>query len=175
MHHEADAADEMLEIVNLKGDIVGLAHRDLCHSSPELIHQAVHVFVYDRNQRLFLQKRSRFKRIQPGKWDTSVGGHVDPGESPLKAACRESAEELGLAIAPAELIFLHRYLWRSDVETELITSYRFHSDGPFTLHPDEIDEGRFYTAIEIEDCLREGTLTPCLAHELMLLKTGAPP
>ena len=29
---------------------------------------------------LFLQKRSLHKDIQPGKWDTSVGGHVDLGE-----------------------------------------------------------------------------------------------
>ena len=34
--------------------------------------------------------------IQPGKWDTSVGGHVDLGESVEMALHREVKEELGI-------------------------------------------------------------------------------
>ena len=170
MTHVADNPDEMLDLVNPQGDVIGQAHRDLCHKSPELMHQAVHVFVFDDENRLFLQKRSRFKIIAPGKWDTSVGGHVDPGESYAEAACREGAEELGLTILPNDLSFIHRYQWRSDVESELISSYRYNHNGPFRLNPDEIDDGRFYTLTELASLDREGALTPNLSHELRLLK-----
>ena len=36
------------------------------------------------------------KDIQPGKWDTAVGGHVDYGESVEDALFRETREELGI-------------------------------------------------------------------------------
>ena len=167
---QADAVNEQLEIVTPNGVVIGRADRERCHQSPDLLHQAVHIFVYNGQGRLFLQKRSRFKKIQPDRWDTSVGGHVDPGESPLQAACREAAEELGLAIPPEQLTFIHRFLWRSEVEAELITSYRFNSDGPFTLNPDEIDDGKFYSLEELKTCACAGMLTPNLVHELKILK-----
>jgi len=159
--------DEILEIVDEEGQIIGRARRGECHADPRLLHRAVHLFVFDREGRLFLQKRGLGKRIQPGRWDTSVGGHVDPGEGPEQAVLREAAEELGLeGITPD---FLHRYIWRSPVESELVSTYRCTHEGPFTLKADEIDEGRFHTPNELRALVGTGQLTPNLEHELALL------
>ncbi len=59
-----------------------------------LKHYTVHIFVFDREGKLILQKRRNDRFLQPGAWDTSVGGHVTSGESLLKSAQREIKEEL---------------------------------------------------------------------------------
>ncbi|MFH0878380.1 MAG: NUDIX domain-containing protein, partial [Lentisphaerota bacterium] len=128
--------------------------------------QSVHVLVYDRQGSLFLQKRSMRKDIQPGKWDTSVGGHFQPGESPEAAARREMTEELG--VSPEHLNFVRQYLWRSKVETELVRTFKTLHEGPFKLDPSEIDEGRFWPLPEIQDALGRGIFTPNFEYELTL-------
>jgi len=157
------SGEEWFDLVDEEGNRVGKALRSQCHGNPDLMHQAVHVFVTDADGRLFLQKRSMRKDVQPGKWDTSVGGHVDAGEEPDMAARRELREELGVSGGEPE--FLYRYVWRSPVETELIRSYRLRHEGPFTLQPEEIEEGRFWTVEEIEAALGTEVFTPNFESE----------
>lgn len=156
-------ADELFEIVDETGRVIGIAPRGRCHGDPTLLHQSVHVFVFDNAGRLFLQRRSLQKDSQPGVWDTSVGGHMAPGEQPLEAARRECVEELGFE--PAELTFAYQYIWRSHFESELIRSYVTTHAGPFRLDPDEISEGRFWSAEEIMASLSLPVLTPQFRHE----------
>lgn len=92
--------DEILEIVNEEGEVLGLAPRSEIHGNPSLWHRVVHVLVFNRKGELLLQKRSMDKDVAPGRWDTSVGGHVNPGESLVKAAARELMEELGVEAEP---------------------------------------------------------------------------
>ena len=80
---------ELFEIVDDNDLVIGTAPRRECHGNPALVHRAAHVLVFNRAGQLLLQKRSASKDIQPGKWDTSVGGHLDPGENYLTAAVRE--------------------------------------------------------------------------------------
>jgi isopentenyldiphosphate isomerase len=156
--------EEWFDLVTAEGDIIGKALRSECHGNPDLLHQAVHVFVvHPETGDLFLQQRSHRKDIQPGKWDTSVGGHVDSGEPAADAAVRELREELGLDHGPPE--FMYRYLWNSPVESELIRSYRIHHAGPFTLQPEELDDGRFWTLTEIESHLGTDLFTPNFESE----------
>jgi isopentenyl-diphosphate delta-isomerase type 1 len=159
--------DEILDLVDEEGRVVGQATRGDCHSDRALLHRAVHLFVFDRRGGIFLQKRSLAKRIQPGRWDTSVGGHVDHGESYETALRREAEEELGLTDVDAEM--LHQYVWRSEVESELVRTYRCVHEGPFRLKADEIDEGRFFSSDELRALVGTGQLTPNLEHELELL------
>jgi len=155
--------EEWFDLVTEDGIRTGRARRSECHGNPELLHQAVHVFVTNRAGELFLQKRSLNKDTQPGKWDSSVGGHVDAGEEPDAAARRELREELG--IQDAEPQFLYHYIWRCPVESERITSYRLQAEGPFTLHPEEIEEGRFWTAAEIDAAIGKDVFTPNFEQE----------
>lgn len=165
--------EEMLEIVDARGRIIGLEPRSRCHGNPLLTHRAVHVFVRDRDGRYFLQKRAKTKKIQPGKWDTSVGGHVDPGETYEQAAARELHEELGVKLqeiaSPYVLVRKHDYVWRSPVETELVRTFEITHDGPFRLHPEELEEGRFWTKAELRKACGTGVLTPNLEEELRRL------
>ena len=161
--------EELLDLVDADNTVIGTVARSRVHGEPALRHRAVHVLVYDDRDRLLLQKRSSAKQIQPGKWDTSVGGHLAAGESYLAAAVREAAEELGLAIDAAALAPVHEYVWRSAVETEHVASYRIENGGPFRPHPEEVDEVRFWSPEELRGAAGSGALTPMLEHELALL------
>jgi isopentenyldiphosphate isomerase len=162
--------EELLDLVDGEGRTVGAAPRGRCHSDPSLAHRAVHVFVRSSAGAIFLQKRSRTKRIQPGRWDTSVGGHIARGETYEAAAARELLEELGVRLeaagGPGSLRLLHDYVWRSAVETEHVRTFEVTYDGPFALHPEEIDEGRFWTGDELRAAAGTGALTPNLEEEL---------
>lgn len=155
---------EWFDLVDEQGRPTGeRALRSDCHGNPALLHQAVHVFVVNRAGELFLQKRSMRKDVQPGKWDSSVGGHVDAGEDAETAVRRELREELGVRDAEPE--FLYPYLWRSEMESELIRSFRLRYEGPFELQASELDDGRFWSVQEIESRLGTGTFTPNFEHE----------
>ncbi len=159
---------EQFDIVDRTGRVIGRASRAECHGNPSLIHQAVHVAVFDHASRLFLQKRSMAKDIQPGKWDVSVGGHVQPGETPERAAERELEEELGVRVNRLQKAY--EYVWESPIETELIRTYCTVHEGPFRLQAEEISEGRFWSLPEIERAIPSGFATPQFAFEFPRLR-----
>lgn len=155
--------EEIFDLVDEAGRIIGSATRSRCHSDPSLMHPVVHVVVFGPTGEIFLQKRSMTKDIQPGKWDTSVGGHLHRGETPEAGAARELGEELGVEGAP--LTFAYQYIWRSPVETELVTAFATLWSGPVRLQASEIDDGRFWAQEKIAATLGSGVFTPQFANE----------
>lgn len=157
--------DEMLTLVTADDRVIGPVPRKLVHGNPGLVHRSVHVLVVGRGG-LLLQKRSLSKDTQPGKWDTSVGGHVGYGQSYEEAARREAAEELGLSLGELEFLYASRI--RNAVESENIRTYLHLSDGPFRPEPGEIDELRFWSRGGIDAALGTGIFTPNFEEEYAL-------
>ena len=89
-------SEELLQLVDRQGNPMGTAARRVCHGNPELIQAVVHLHLFDRGGRIYLQRRAQSKDRFPGRWDSSVGGHLAPGESPEEAIRREAREELGI-------------------------------------------------------------------------------
>ena len=83
---------EWFPLVNEEGETIGKATRKECHSGSKLLHPVIHLHIFNKDGDLYLQKRSMNKDIQPGKWDTAVGGHIDYGESVEEALRREVLE-----------------------------------------------------------------------------------
>jgi len=165
-------ADEMLTQVTEADEVLGPVARSRVHGNPALIHRSVHVLVFGKDGRLLLQKRSMRKDTQPGKWDTSVGGHVGFGQSYEEAARREAAEELGIELGEG-LAYLYPSRIRNAVESENIRTFLHVSAGPFRPEPGEIDELRFWTRAEIEAALGRGVFTPNFEEEFALF-LGSP-
>ena len=153
---------EIFPIVNENGEVVGKATRKECHSGSMLLHPVVHLHIFDNQGRLYLQKRSMDKDIQPGKWDTAVGGHVSLGEDVAQALRRETLEEIGISdFLPVPL---PHYVFQSDVERELVFPHRTTFDGE--IHPStETDGGRFWSMDEIAHAMGKGILTPNFEQE----------
>lgn len=154
---------EYFDIVDEEDRVIGRARRSECHGNPALVHRVAHVLVFNRQGDLLLQKRSRHKDIQPGRWDTSVGGHLDPGESYLEAARREMGEELGISGIP--LTYLYPSRVRNEIESENVATYLARYDGEVVFAPEEIDEIRFWRPAEIEASLGTGLFTPNFEEE----------
>lgn len=159
---------EIFDIVDEEDRVIGQAPRSRCHGDPSLIHRVAHVLVFDGADRLLLQKRAMTKDIQPGRWDTSVGGHLDPGESYLSAARREMEEELG--IHDVSLTFLYHSRIRNEIESENVATYLVHYDGDVHFCREEIEAVRFWSMVEIEASLGSGVFTPNFEEEWSLYK-----
>lgn len=157
-----DNAQEIFPIVDSEGTIIRKATRSECHSGSMLLHPVVHLHVFDPEGRLYLQKRPEWKDIQPGKWDTAVGGHMDYGEELADALRREAGEELGLKDFTPRLI--DRYVFESAREKELV--HVFITISAAAPEPsEELDGGRFWTIAEIEANLGKGIFTPNFESE----------
>ena len=151
LHYNEGEQRELFPLIDEEGNVVGRATRAYCHGGSMALHPVVHLHVIDAEGRIYLQKRSMRKDIAPGKWDTSVGGHVDFGESLADAVVREAREELGLHIDPEDCRFLFQYVWQSSRERELVTAFSIVANADVIPQPDhdEVDEGRFFTFEEL--------------------------
>ncbi|MBW6534248.1 MAG: NUDIX domain-containing protein [Mariniphaga sp.] len=160
--------EEWVPLVDESGKVTGQALRSQVHNGSKLLHPVVHMHVLNRNKAILLQKRPETKLIQPGKWDTAVGGHISAGESLEQALHKEAWEEIGLKDFFAKL--LQVYKWESDVEAELVYLFVTHDFKNFNVHSNEVVEARFQTKNQIENQLGLGVFTPNFEHEFLLLK-----
>jgi len=160
-----DNLNEMFPLVDEEGNVIGTASRGECHNGSRLLHPVVHLHVFNSKGALFLQKRPEWKDIQPGKWDTAVGGHVDAGETPENALIREVREELGITDFTPE--FLGKYVFDSRRERELVYVNRTVYDGPVSPSKEELSDGRFWSREELLDAIGKEILTPNFESEYL--------
>lgn len=145
-----DSREEIFDVVDACDEVLRQETRSNVHSLG-LLHRAVHVFVFNCDGQLFLQRRSMNKDSAPGKWVSSCSGHVDAGESYDAAAVRELSEEIGLCGVELEPLF--KVGPCEQTGNEFVSVYRCLSGGPFTLDSSEISEGKWIDTEELSDWL----------------------
>lgn len=155
--------EEYFPLLDDAGNVIGKATRRECHSGSMLLHPVVHLHIFDSYGRLYLQRRSMSKDIQPGKWDTAVGGHIDYGESVEEALFREVREELGITDFVPQPLFTYQF--QSSIEREMVYAYHTTYEGEISIDPVEIDEGRYWKIEEIKAQLGKGVFTPNFEQE----------
>ncbi len=161
-----DRQDELLPLVDENGNITGAATRGECHNGSMMMHPVVHLHVFNSKGELYLQKRPEWKDIQPGKWDTAVGGHIELGEHVEQALFREAGEELGIEGFTPEA--LPQYVFRSERECEMVYPYKtvYVKD----IRPsEETSGGRFWNMDEIRESIGKDILTPNFEQEFRKL------
>lgn len=160
-----DSPETLLPEVDEQGNITGTMTRAEAHSGPKHLHPVVHLHVFNSKGDLYLQKRPDWKDIQPGKWDTAVGGHIDLGESVEQALHREVKEEIGITDYTPER--LKHYVFESDKEKELVFVFRTVYDKPINPDKEELADGRFWSQQEIRDNIGKGIFTPNFENEYL--------
>ena len=163
----SDNKAELFPIVDAEGNTIGCATRGECHDGSKLLHPVVHLHLFNSAGDIYLQQRPQWKEIQPGKWDTAVGGHVDYGESVADALLREVREEIG--ITDFTPVFLMCYQFESERERELVYVYKCVYESE-VKPSDELDGGRFWAISEVEHAIGKGVLTPNFEQEFRMIK-----
>jgi len=135
-------SEEIFDVVNEGDEVIARETRSEVHRTG-LRHRAVHALVFNAREEVFLQKRSMSKDSSPGLWDSSASGHLDCGEDYDACVMRELREEIGLKVSECP-----RRVFKVDAchETgqEFVWLYLCASEGPFTLHPEEIERGDWF-------------------------------
>ncbi len=162
--------EEIFDIVDNSDSVVGSASRDEVHRSG-FLHRSAHLLVFDSHGRVLLQKRSSEKDRFPGRWDSSVSGHVDSGEEYDECVVREASEEIGLDLegVPERMFKIDAC---KETDNEFTWAYRHYSEGPFVVSEEEISEVRWFSVDRVDQMLLEegDVFSPTFAVVWRLLK-----
>lgn len=145
------SAEELFDVVDREDRVIGVEFRSVVHRR-QLMHRAIHVFVFNSVGQLYLQKRSLNKDSSPGKWVSSCSGHVDSGEDYDTAALRELNEELAL-YSPSKFQRVFKMSPCEQTSQEFVWVYDCKAEGPFTLDPEESSEGQWIKLDELDKWL----------------------
>lgn len=155
---QIDEPMEVFDVVDDRDQVIAFKPRDEVHVN-NLLHRAVHIWIFNSRGELFLQKRSPWKQNHPNLWCSSTAGHVDSGESYEQAAHRELGEEIGIDCRLVKF-------WKAGATPETGHEFiEFHvgiSEGPFRFAPGEVETGAFFPVSQIRDWLQQtpGDFTP---------------
>ena len=114
-----DKMEEMIDVVDKNNRVIGEAPRKGIHKTDKM-HRAVHIFLFDKSGRMWLELRSADTDTFPLHYNSAAAGHVSKGESTLNAAIREVDEELGV---PVKLKMLYTQTPSEATANEFITLY----------------------------------------------------
>ena len=147
--HSTD--DEILEIVDSDDRVIGRATRGEIHHK-NLMHRAVHIFVFNFDGEIYVQRRSALKDRHSLKLDSSAAGHVDPGESYEQTASRELQEELGIT-AQVEQVLRVRACEQTDNEHVML--FQVETDLAPVPSPEEVQWGGFMAPEKLSSLMKE--------------------
>jgi isopentenyldiphosphate isomerase len=113
-----------------------------------------------------LQKRSLSKDREPGRWTSSVSGHVNSGEGYDVAMNREIPEEIGVPSSTCQDFSKIKYFPACpETGQEFVWLYRATHSGPFQPDPSEVAGLEWFTPSQIDSLLlaQPDAFSSCLA------------
>lgn len=163
--------EELVDVFDVNERPTGDVISKLSAHQNGLWHASAHIWIYNSNGEVLLQKRSAAKDTFPGMWDISVAGHIDAGETPVQGALREMREEIGVSISEDDLEYYttihmeYPYAARGWINREHCYVYLMKMDiDPSTLHlqEEEVDDVRFFSLDAFKNMIKadRGIIVP---------------
>lgn len=144
---------DLIAVVNDSDEVIGQATYQQVYNQL-LSCRIVHVLIFNDQEEMVLQLRSKNKFFCPGHWSTSVGGHVQPGENYEEAALREFTEELGTNTA---INLLGNDIYSEEGKPKkFLAAYKTIFNGPFEINPEEVEKVEYFSLKEIQKMINEG-------------------
>jgi len=156
--------EEIFDIVDINDRVIGTAPRSKIHARG-LLHRAVHLWIFHPDGRLLLQKRSLTKDREPGRWTSSVSGHVNSKEDYDTAMHREIPEEIGIRTSTCkDLVRMKYFPACKETDQEFVWLYQATHPGPFQPDPHEVAGLEWLTPAQIDQMLihQPGDFSSCL-------------
>ena len=116
MHDEAGPSEAMLIAVDANDRETGRVEKMRAHRTG-VLHRAFSIFVFDRADRVLLQRRARGKYHSGGLWSNTCCSHPRAGESLLDAAHRRLCDEMGFDCG-LEAVF--SFVYRATLDAGLV-------------------------------------------------------
>jgi len=148
--------EEMINIVDDNNQVIDTVPRSIMRKG-NLLHQVVHILVFNSQNELFVHQRTFEKDLNPGYYDVVVAGTVNT-ESYDKTAKRELLEEVG--IRNVEIPHLFKIKYEDNTNRAFIQVYRCITDQTLTLQKEEIIHGKFMKIEDIEELMKKEKFTP---------------
>tara|TARA_R110000868_G_scaffold91080_2_gene252646 strand:+ start:3801 stop:4322 length:522 start_codon:yes stop_codon:yes gene_type:complete len=134
---------EIIDVVDDNNNVINQKSRSEVHKL-NLKHRSAHIIVINNLNQIFIQLRSSNKKQFPNKWDISAAGHLDAGESYLKAAKRELLEELGIYITENKFQEIGNIAASENNGFEFVKIYLVKYSGDIKLEYSEIETGAWF-------------------------------
>ena len=157
-------SEEIFDIVDSNDRVIGTAPRSEIHAKG-LLHRAVHLWIFHPDGRLLLQKRSLTKDREPGRWTSSVSGHVNSKEDYDTAMHREIPEEIGVPASTCkDFQKVKQFPASLATDQEFVWLYQAVHSGPFQPDPHEVASLDWFFPAQIDQMLRDqpSTFSSCL-------------
>lgn len=114
----------------------------------------VGVLIINNENEVLLERRSKLKKIDPGKWGI-CGGKIDYNEDPITAGIRETYEEIGVLLNKDEMKML--CVNKSETAYFNIFYVRKNIDiNDCKLQKEEVDELRYFNIEKLGQLYDEG-------------------
>lgn len=139
--------DELLAEVDKNNKEIGAIFRADAHRDPSRYHRSASILVFNSKGQIVLNKRSKFKLVDQGKWDLT-GGHQAFGMTIKQAAETELYEELGIQ---AKLHAIRVGLRQDEKQSEYYHLFYTVHDGPYTSQPQEVEEIKAFDCQKLLD------------------------
>ena len=182
---------ELIDIINSKNQKIKTASRQEAHEKA-LRHRVAACFLFRTSHRsrqgnqedknflvgpktsqevrnllnkgkVYLQLRSKHKKIAANVWDKSMGEHVQAGETFKQACKRGLREELGITrkltltkIGEYNILYREKGL----TEREIVWLYIGHYSGKIKLDKKEVAKGDFYSIKEADKIYKLKKISP---------------
>ena len=130
-------------------------------------HVAVHICIFNSEGKMLIQQRQPWKSFGD-KWDVTVGGNAQKGESSREAARRELKEELGIELDFSAL----RPNMTMNFEQGFDDFYLINRDvdlASLSLQPEEVKAVRYASEEEILSLIDKGEFIPFFKSFVTLL------
>ena len=168
---------ELVDLLDENNEVTGIRReREVIHREGGL-HRTSHVWLARRNEKgepeILLQKRAKGKDAFPGCYDISSAGHIPAGVGYRESAVRELEEELGVKVAPEELLYIGQN--ESKVDTVFYGKpFRNHETSAvyvldrtgvsdrFILQESEVEEVKWMNFETCRECLEDPEFPNCI-------------
>ena len=170
------SADEPLILVDELDREIGYKPKNDCHTGEGILHRAFSIFVFNGDNELLLQQRSRTKMLWPSYWSNTCCSHPRRSETMDAAVSRRLVQELGFE-CPLEYLYKFKYHAQFGVvgaEREYCWVYYGRYDGAVDVNVNEIEAWRWVdvASLERELAARPDRFTPWFKMEWVHIKAN---